>query len=377
MRGRHKQLLRVAIAIAAVAVSPLAPLVLEGANASAASTGRARLPKISSVTVSDINDRGQVVGSLTRSYDDATRGFVWRKGALRLLGRGRFAGAREINDSGQIIGTSGDHEVLWKYGHAEWLWPLTSVWALNEAGQVLGGNLVGDDIHGYAPAPALWTNGVGVRSLPFAPGLPTAMNNLGQVVGQMPDGRAAEWQDGELTDLGPGTPIAINDHGDIVGSRGEDVIMWRGGVPTDIGPGMPVAVNEHGEAIISSRPWPFHALLWRNGTMTDLGTLGGKFAVPAAISDSGQVVGSSSDSRGVQHGFVWQNGVMTRLPSPTGYKGARTRALAINDHNQIIGDNCIWVCGENRSIRHPSRFAVLWTLRGNKIETRRLVDLRR
>jgi probable HAF family extracellular repeat protein len=153
--------------------------------------------------------------------------------------------------------------------------------------------------------------------------------------------------------------------------------MWHDGTRTDIGRGSPIALNELGEALVSRGNWPFfRARLWRNGTMTDLGTLGGKDTEATAISNRGQVVGSSTDSRGRQHGFVWRNGVMIRLPSPPGYRGARTRALGINDHNQIIGDNCLWDCGESRSIRHPSRFAVRWTLRGHKIETRRLADIR-
>lgn len=367
---------------AVVALSVLASVGAVSATARSGTSGigSVRLPRISSVTVSDINDRGQVVGGLTKSYDDATRGFVWERGSLKVLGQGQFAGAKGINERGQILGTSGDeeHGVLWENGTMKKL-GIEFAEKLNERGQILGGrNLVQTPGGGYAPNPALWTNGT-VQLLPFAPGYPTAMNNLGQVVGQTTTGQAAEWQDGELTDLGAGSPIAINDHGEILGSLGQDVIVWRGGVVTDIGPGWPIALNERGEVIVSTLgtvTWP-RALLWRNGTTTDLGTFGGKWSIPMAISDSGQVVGVSTDSNGRQHGFVWQNGVMTRLPSPAGYRGARTRALAINEHNQIIGDNCIWDCGENRSDPHPSRFAVLWTLRGYKVETRRLVDIRR
>ena len=346
-----------------------------------AETGASPLPKIDGVTVSDINDRGQVVGGLTKDYDGATRGFVWKQGSVKLLGRGEFAGASGINEHGQILGTSGDHEhaVLWENGTTRKL-GLEFAGMLNEHGQVLGGrNLVAVPTGGYSPNIALWTNG-NLQLLPFALGTSAAMNNLGQVVGQTAGGRAAEWQDGKLTDLGPGAPVAINDRGEIVGSLGEDVIVWRNGTRSDIGPGEGLAaLNERGQVIGMHRVGPneLYAFLWSNGTMTDLGSLGGKWSIPTGISDRGQVVGYSADKRGVPHGFVWQNGTMTRLPSPPGYRAARTRALGINDHNQIIGDNCYADCGIRSGPHSGSRFAVLWTLRGHKIETRLLLDIRR
>jgi probable HAF family extracellular repeat protein len=397
MKGRRRKFVCVAVVSGAAAVlfatvsgaAATTPSQIaradESLSGSKAERGASPLPKIDGVTVSDINDRGQVVGGLTKDYDGATRGFMWKQGSVKLLGRGKFAGASGINERGQILGTSGDeeHAVLWEKGKTRQL-GLEFAGMLNERGQVLGGrNLVAVPTGGYSPNTALWTNG-NVQLIPFALGTSAAMNNLGQVVGQTTRGRAAEWQDGKLSDLGPGAPVAINDHGEIVGSRGDDLIVWQHGTATDIGPGGmwwgrgPV-LNKRGQLIGTHRlgPYEFHAFLWSNGTMTDLGTLGGKWSMPTSISDSGQVVGFSLDRRGVQHGFVWQNGVMTRLPSPAGYRGARTRALAINDHNQIIGDNCFFDCGNRSGPLSGSRFAVLWTLRGHTIETRLLLGIRR
>jgi probable HAF family extracellular repeat protein len=350
----------------------------ESLSGSKAERGASPLPKIDGVLVRDINDHGQVVGELKKDYDGATRGFVWTQGSLKVLGRGEFAGARRINERGQILGASGDneHAVLWENGKARVL-PFGE--DLNEAGQVLGGKLVKNPAGGYSSNFALWTNG-NVQRIPFALGTSAAMNDLGQVVGQTTVGRAAEWQDGKLTDLGPGAPVAINDHGEIVGSSGEDVIVWRNGTRSDIGPGEGLAaLNERGQVIGTHRvgTYELYAFLWSNGTMTDLGSLGGKWSIPTGISSRGQVVGYSADKRGVPHGFVWQNGTMTRLPSPRGYRGARTRALGINNHNEIIGDNCYADCGIRSGPHSGSRFAVLWTLRGNKIKVRLLLDIRR
>src|SRR5215471_3416413 len=63
---------------------------------------------------------------------------------------------------------------------------------------------------------------------------------------------------------------------------------------------------------------PDDAFVWSNGTMTDLGTLGGNFSQGVAISDSGEVVGSNSG-----HG-------MKPLSPPA-------EAYGINDSGQIAG----------------------------------------
>ena len=191
------------------------------------------------------------------------------------------------------------------------------------------------------------------------------MNDRGQVVGGTGEHNAGEWQGGKLTDLGPGSPVAINDRGQIVGARDGDVVVWRNGI--DIGPGWPVAINERGQVIgwHEITPGIVHAFRWSNGTMTDLG--GGGRSIPTAISRSGQVVGYSFDRNGVEHGFVWHDGTMTRLPAPKGHAGRPTRAVAINNHNQIVGDDC----SSPRCVRNGGQrgFAVLWTLQGRRIKT--------
>jgi probable HAF family extracellular repeat protein len=98
-----------------------------------------------------------------------------------------------------------------------------------------------------------------------------------------------------------------------------------------------------------------HAFLWdKKGhpQLTDLGTLGGDNASGEWLNDAGEVVGYADVPNPpgctgltcVHHGFVWKDGQMTDL----GTLGTDpcSRALSINSSGQIVGLT-IAVCGGN------------------------------
>lgn len=83
---------------------------------------------------------------------------------------------------------------------------------------------------------------------------------------------------------------------------------------------------------------PYHAFLWSNGTMTDLGTLGGHFSKGVAINLAGEVVGQADLRTGFSDSFLWNGTKMTDIGS--------WHAQGINDSGQIVG-GCQQACVDN------------------------------
>jgi probable HAF family extracellular repeat protein len=75
-----------------------------------------------------------------------------------------------------------------------------------------------------------------------------------------------------------------------------------------------------------------NAVLWRDGEIVDLGTLGGPMARAWGINDRGQVVGEAQTADGEFHAFLWEDGVMRALTSEP-----FNRAFAINRRGEVVG----------------------------------------
>jgi len=117
-----------------------------------------------------------------------------------------------------------------------------------------------------------------------------------------------------------------------------------GVLPGDYHPGGR-AINAVGDAVglsYGSADDYIHGILWKDGTATYLGDLGGGQSYATAINDAGRVVGSSCKYPGdappacnFYYGFVWKNGTMSSLP--TLFYGGTTGATGINDGGQVVG----------------------------------------
>ncbi|ONI92899.1 hypothetical protein ALI22I_01305 [Saccharothrix sp. ALI-22-I] len=152
-----------------------------------------------------INDSGQVVGTALPSKGYPLHGFVWQNGVMRDLGTlggdGEATEARDIADTGQIVGSSQNtggeiHAFTWTAGTMTDLGTLggdySSAYGVNEHGRIVGGSRIADSPDpNNAGHAVLWTDGLmvdlneHVTNLPEDVALEVAwsINDDGAIVG--------------------------------------------------------------------------------------------------------------------------------------------------------------------------------------------------
>ena len=172
-----------------------------------------------------------------------------------------------------------------------------------------------------------------IKMLPPLPGdsvgFALGINNLGQAVGSS------------------GTCANTTSGGFVIGPH---AVLWSNGTVTDLGNlggklgNVAAAINSRGEVVgASNLPGEAiaHPFLWTKDTgMQDLGALGtdvGGF--PTAINNNSQMVGGSCDISGNCRAFLWQNKVLTDLNSliPADSPWYLLFAYGINDAGEIVG----------------------------------------
>ena len=84
-------------------------------------------------------------------------------------------------------------------------------------------------------------------------------------------------------------------------------------------------INNRGQAVGTSRlpDGQSRAFLWEDGTLTDLGTLGGNYSSANSINDRGRIIGGSNTTstpgKAYLHAFVWKNGKMVDFGTGRGF----------------------------------------------------------
>jgi probable HAF family extracellular repeat protein len=192
----------------------------------------------------------------------------------------------------------------------------------------------------------------------------TAVNAAGDVVGSAQTASGARhavlWRSKQPRDLGLldqgdySSAHDINDKTDIVGEANlvpggkPQAFVWHAGKMKQL-PNLPggsvcsaQAINDSG-AITGScdlAKGAGHAVLWRNGSIEDLGTLGDGDAPSTAldINDQAQVVGTSEDD-GKLRAFLWDKGKMVNLNQmiAPGSGWLLLVASRINNRGEILG----------------------------------------
>lgn len=255
---------------------------------------------------------------------------------LGTLSGSSSAKVTDINRTGQIVGTSANHAFLWSNGVMTDLGALggsvSMAYSINDNGAVVGEAATSSgEMHAF-----VWQNGV-MKDLGVAGETSAArgINSKGDIVGvayaKNVRGGAVLWSGGQrqsLGDLGQSgsgsTAISINDKGQIAGVSS--------GFATNQG--------------------VVRAVVWLNGTISDLGALGGLHSTANAIDAQALVVGWAEVGDNSTAAFQWQNGKMSQLASLPGSVtsvGNGTQATAVSDSGVIVG-SCVTSTGETHAV---------------------------
>jgi probable HAF family extracellular repeat protein len=167
---------------------------------------------------------------------------------------------------------------------------------------------------------------------------------------------AFKWSNDHLQILeslgGPyASAAAINASGEVAGSaqtpaKTRHAVIWQKNQPRDLGL---LARGDYssahdlndksdivGDANVVPNGQP-QAFLWRAGKMHELPKLpGGTYCTAQAVNNAGVITGSCDLPNGSRHGVVWRNGALTDLGT-LGDEDAPSTSLDINAQGQVVG----------------------------------------
>ena len=368
------------LACTATAQQTAAPAHADGRHGSAPASYRViHLAPGAIAAYPDINAGGRV--AFTMVAGERTTAFFYDGATVRNIGSlgGAHVYANDLNDAGQIAGTSLDANGI----ESAFVWSVAGgmrdihvqpgggrsyAQAINNRGVVTGS-------FNDSARPFRWSRAGGMEDLGVTPGLPEPssgmlLNDNGLIAGRVtledrygdPYTRAFAWtRAGGLVDIDTlgsveSTPVAVGAGGEVAGNRlasaddgGDRPFLWTratGMVDLGIGRGSTAWVNAmtpglHIAGAIGYPDGRQRAMSWTpQGGMRELGTLGGRTSVARAVNARGQIVGFAEDNTGAMRAFVWSAGAgmrdLNRLLRRAAPGLVLEHALAINDGGAIV-----------------------------------------
>ena len=238
----------------------------------------------------DANDRGEVLHEWDDPVAGQRRTGVWRNGHTTVIDTSSgLAEAREINERGDVLFTNG----VWQRGRARLI-----VAPEGSDFNVIAGHL-GDGGHVAG----------------------SRVNRPGPGGGHPSPDKGFVWRNGAITYVVLPEPEAIT---------------------------FPVDIDRFGRTVFEAYG---SSVLWDDGEIVRLGTLGGLYAGSNAMNDRGQVVGGSNLASGEAHAFLWEDGRMTDLHPVA---GVTSNAIEVNEKGDAVGvvrtavtppRSVVWTCG--------------------------------
>ncbi|CAN7206469.1 PEP-CTERM sorting domain-containing protein [Pseudoduganella sp. LjRoot289] len=222
--------------------------------------------------------------------------------------------------------------------------------SINNAGAVVGVHHPGEE-----QQPAAFLAAGGTVSYPGNFFALRGINDNGVIAGNTWGGQpgAYTWQNGQmskLADLGYGAEGGrINNAGQVAGialtaDGGYHAAVFSNGGVRDLGTlyggnSDAAGINDNGVVVGSTDrapgSWGGHAFIYENGVMSDIGTLPGDQDSSAWAINAGRAVVGTSSRAGGNQAFLYANGNMQNLGALTG--SVNSYAQGINDAGQVVG----------------------------------------
>ena len=300
------------------------------------------------------NARGQVAG------EGFSRSFLFSDNAVVDLSAllGNFnATPGAMSDAGHIVGSVEGRAWLYFNGAVSLLEIpdldienlATRAVAVNSSGQIV--------VHALAPPylearSLLYAKGVytDIGSLGGSNTMAVAMNEEGQVAGTGTASDGSEhaflYSSGTMIDLGRGSVIALNDAGMVAGiAESGRAFRYADGSVADLGTlggdtSQTRGLNDVGQVVGGAQvaTGTFHAFVSDGTAMRDLGTFGGQHSFANAINNDGSIVGQALYANGQPSGFVFSNGELRDLNNliVLDRNDRIVDGIGINDRGQIL-----------------------------------------